>query len=59
MEPGARNRFGRVGLEVTAFGFGTAPGIGSSTRTNRPGRPTGTSRRISVRHGTALADTYA
>ena len=25
MEPGARNRFGRVDLEVTAFGFGTAP----------------------------------
>ena len=25
MEPGARIRFGRVELEVTAFGFGTAP----------------------------------
>lgn len=25
MEPGARNGFGRVDLEVTAFGFGTAP----------------------------------
>ena len=25
MQPGARNPFGRVDLEVTAFGFGTAP----------------------------------
>jgi len=25
MEPGARNRFGRADLEVTAFGFGPEP----------------------------------
>ncbi len=25
MEPGTKRRFGRVDLEVTAFGFGTAP----------------------------------
>ena len=25
MQPGTKNKFGRVDLEVTAFGFGTAP----------------------------------